>query len=330
MILKCPISGVSWKASGFLFRASHPHPIFSLSWEQLSALSRQWRERRMSQEDTKLYCAALLNATALVQWTEPARLAELPIEAAEVAIDRLLEFNGFLHDTARRYQRDKYFPLVRITEHNASLKNLDAWLDTWNDCITEYFRELAAARAAREQAKRDEALAVAIRTAYKQPSKYIKALAAWTATAASFPDTPIKVLSEGSYKTLKTSDYWQYIICCMGTKDTDYRLYAISGEDIECLQDWVLTRMPLSSTNAFMVAELINEALHDLSFFGGQNYQLAASSTAAKETNKQLLEQPMLERPDRAAFTSALEYARAVALYNSQQAALAAAQNGVT
>jgi hypothetical protein len=321
----CPISGLTYQIGDTsLFKHSPKvmalHPIFTIPYASLDPIIRQWHLCKLGEIETKLLCLAIFNATTLVIWDSPAQFDKFTQASATKNIPALIDFMSFIGDRTQEF-KSRYFVKVRISENTCTcdLSLLDSYISTWQDNISEYFTNATRARAKATQELKDNLLTRLLFKHSQKPNRYIKHLARWARAACEFPTHNIPVTLSGKFATC--ADYWEYCLIAMGNRDIDGRIYNISRGDILDLQEWVLDHILLDNIYAFCLSELISKTLEDISFFTSGNFNIVENRAAQQEfiTDKPLI----VNEPQRKDYISNLEYIRALALYNTQQQALA-------
>ena len=323
----CPISGFTYQigdSSHFRHTSSIPaiHPLLTLSYSQLAPIIRQWQFARLGEIETKLLTISVFNCTKLVQWDSPCNFQQFSIGQATKCLPALIEFINWLSPNDRQTKwLYKYFVQIRISHETSttSLALLDSYISTWNDNIAEYFTAAKSAKELESKRLQDAVLERMLFKATGKPGRYIKYLAKWARIACNFPTHNIPVTLSGKFTTC--ADYWEYCIVAMGNRDIDNRIYNISIGDILDLQDWVLNHLTLDNDYAFTLARLINQTLEDITFFTKGNFNIV-ENVAAQETfltNHQIIS----NEPQRKDYLNNLDYIKALALYNTQQTALA-------
>jgi len=308
MILQCSISGISYQA-GNLFssiRASHNHPIFSLSSKQLIKIAtNSWIRGNLSKAESRLLALALFNATGLVTFQEPIPASPQALQAQESsiasAIPGLLEFHDFI--ASSRPGALSEFPRIICTEENSfDLSILGNSLDVWNQAISEYYAGYAAQRANMIEAQKRNFLEHLAAFSSRKPTRYIKALSHYV----------IESLPASSFSSRQDREHARYIIQYSGLVHTltTAPIEPITRQQIESLMDSIIEHLSLDNLHVWKAYKAIEQLLNSGCYSAYDSIiriePESSESLAAKELKRQQIIATLGPRPTE--FIAGIQY----------------------
>ena len=128
MKVTCPISGISYRASGFFegpneWVVRSLHPIFSLTSEQLLARARKYKQGIYSETELRLLFLAVLNKTSLVTFEVPAEPSQnCVLRNLDSAYKIMIWVEKVINTTVR-------LPTYVVTKHNSDMNNINHFFD---------------------------------------------------------------------------------------------------------------------------------------------------------------------------------------------------------
>lgn len=318
MKLKCHISGYSWQSSDNAFtnlKANCIHPVITLPYTSLERLAKLWQYRKLSEEESKLLCIALLYACPLVSFKNSLVWESLQSHKIAVWLPELLELNETISNLGKHTEVRTILPRLVISTENANTSNLDlsAFGNACNETLVHHYYTSTYVKLleAREELKRDS-LKRALMNKTRNPTRYIRHLSSWLADAALFP-TDKSFNFEGKVITL--SEYWIYCFNACGTRDKSFRYLSIDRIDLEDLLDWIDDNLPMTTIYSFQARKIIADTLEDHSFFSSSSYETIQDQPLPADTI-------ILTKPDRSSYSDIKSFMLANSAYIVQQAAL--------
>lgn len=344
MRVLCKYSGVEFTAQHFnqLFLKSSQtaHPIMYVDTKTLLSRTADWSNASLSTEEEKLLFVALLKSTDLVEFR---RAANPSAQTVKRNMDRLLLTVGWRHATGDSFPVPKF----AIDNYTADLISIPAWLDAWNDAKRDWETKGISWSLSQKLALREAALIKLLRSPSRKEDTYARTMAKYVLEVTQAPSyilaywTELFCLREDKkIWDIPTKDFmelWDWLELHLDTTtliggDAKRRIKRL----IEINMKGIAGSIGMDDESFFQhhspTSEFTNESVREGRGFSGAKFTLLETKSSrpisvlssslpnfssVEEHNIQvILAKAPKEKPTPEAFSSRVEYLRAVANYD--------------
>ena len=251
----CALSGIQYNCDYMpnslkLTARESKHPMFDATYAQLTGLTVDWQEGRLSPTESYLLYLALFNTTELVEFRIPAirtALTDSIVASNMAALVGIVD--TIIYCGVERSKNKVLMPSYVISTDTKDLSNTQYWIANWKACYKEYMSGYKTSTQLEKLTQKESVLESLIKDRSKDVSQYAKQLSSWASLAGKFKEIDC-IVADGSNndRPILLSEYWERIIitCCKKTN-----IYEIHDADLDELIEYLEDNIDIASSGIY-------------------------------------------------------------------------------